>query len=153
MSSKLFQGVQTMGKSGLCSRQPAGDCCKAVPQSTGHLNGARPCGAMKMAKSCKEGMAANQRRSGSEGHRFESRSQQGHFAVESPLKCTLPLVICIHNNNSFVRRNDWLYIYFTCERCDMRSINKKSIRVVATLKNKKNHNGSVILRQLTLNDW
>ena len=55
MGGKLFQGVQALGKSGLCSGQLAGDCCKSVPQSTGHLNGARLCGAMKMAKSCKEG--------------------------------------------------------------------------------------------------
>ena len=45
---------------------------------------------MSKWKSCKEGTAANQRRSGSEGHRHETRCQQGLFAVESPLKCTLP---------------------------------------------------------------
>ena len=55
-----------------------------------------------MAKSSKEGMAANQRKSGSEGHRFETRCQQGLFAVDSPLKSTVPLVICIHNINSCV---------------------------------------------------
>ena len=55
---------------------------------------------MKMANSCKEGTAANQRRSGSEG---QTRWQQGHFAVESTLKSTLPLVICIHSINSCVR--------------------------------------------------
>ena len=89
--------------------------------------GARPCGAMKVAKSCKEGAAANQR-SGSEGHRFETWCQQGCLAVESPLKCTLPLVICKHNINSCVRCIDWLFICFTCERCDMSSINKRSTR-------------------------
>ena len=50
-----------------------------------------------MAKSCKEGVAANQRKSGLEGQRFETWGQQGLFAAESPLKCTLPLVICIHS--------------------------------------------------------
>ena len=121
MGGKLFQGVQALGKSGLCSGQLAGDCCKAVPQSTGHLNAARPCGVMKMAKSCQCGTAANQRRSGSEGHRFVSWCQQGLFTVESPLKCTLPLMIWIHNINSCVRCIGWLYICFTCERCDMSS--------------------------------
>ena len=90
MGGKLFQGVQALGKSELCS---AGDCCKAVSHNTGQLYGARPCGAMKMAKSSKEGKAANRRRSGSEGHRFETHCQQGLFAVESLLKSTLPLVI------------------------------------------------------------
>ena len=89
-----------------------------VPQSTGHLNGARPCGVMKMAKSCKEGMAANRRRSGLEGHRFKTRCQQGLFTVESALKCTLPLVIFIHNIKSCVR-------CIGCERCDMSSLNKR----------------------------
>ena len=55
-----------------------------------------------MAKSCKEGTGANLRRSGSDGYRFKTWCQQGLFAVESPLKCTLPLVICIHNINSCV---------------------------------------------------
>ena len=82
-----------------------------------------------MAKSCKKGMASNRRRSGSEGHRFKTRCQQGLFAVASPLiKCTLPLVICIHNISSCVRCIGWLYICFTCDRCDMSSINKRSNR-------------------------
>ena len=55
--------------------------CKAVPQSTCHLNGAQPCEAMRMAKSCKEVMAAYLRSYGSEGHRFNTWSQQGLFAV------------------------------------------------------------------------
>ena len=92
--------VQALGKSGLCSRQLAGDCYKAAPQSSGHLNWAQLCGAMKMAKSCKEGTAANRRRSGSEGHKFETQCQQGLFTEESPLKSTLHLVISIHNINS-----------------------------------------------------
>ena len=48
-------------------------------------DGARPCGAIKVAKSCKEGTAANLRQSGSEGLRFKSQCQQGLFTVESPL--------------------------------------------------------------------
>ena len=60
MGGKLFQGIQAQGKLGLCSVQLAGDCCKVVPLCTGHLNRGRPCGAMKMAKSCKEGAAASQ---------------------------------------------------------------------------------------------
>ena len=34
MCGKLFQGVLALGKSGLCSRQLSGNCCKAVPRST-----------------------------------------------------------------------------------------------------------------------
>ena len=79
-------------------------------------------------------MAANWRRSGLQGHRFETQCQQGLFAVESPLKCTLPLVICINNINSCVRCIGWLYICFTCERCDMKSITKRFTRVVANTK-------------------
>ena len=85
---------------------------------------------MKIAKSCMKGMAANQRRSGSEGHRF--KTQQGHFAEESPLKCTLHLVFWIHNINSCVRCIGWLYICFSCDRCAMSSINKRSTRALAT---------------------
>ena len=55
------------------------------------------------------------------------------------LKCTLPLVICIHNINSCGRCIDWLHICFTCVRCDMSSINKRSTRVVATLKKISNN--------------
>ena len=43
-----------------------------------------------MAKSCKEGTAANRRRSGLKGLRFESRCQQGLFAVEPLLVSTKP---------------------------------------------------------------
>ena len=89
MGSKLFQGVQALGKSGLGSGQLVGDCCKAVPQCTGHLNGARPCGATKLAKSCKEGTAANQRRSGLEGHRLETHCQQGYSVKMYPSSCDL----------------------------------------------------------------
>ena len=72
-----------------------GNCCKVVPQSTGHLNGARKCGAMKMEKSFQECMVAKWRRSGSESHMLKTPCQQELFAVESPFKCTIPLVICI----------------------------------------------------------
>ena len=37
-----------------------------------------------MAKSCKEAMAANQRRSGLEGHRFKTWCEQGLFVEEFP---------------------------------------------------------------------
>ena len=53
----------------------------------------------EMAKSCKEGMAAKQRRSGSEGHRFKIWCQQELITAESLLKSTIPLVICVHNIN------------------------------------------------------
>ena len=44
MDGKLFQGVQVLGKSGLCDGQLADNCSKAVPHSTGptmwsHENG------------------------------------------------------------------------------------------------------------------
>ena len=55
-----------------------------------------------------------------------------------PLKCTLPLAICIHNVHSFVRCFDWLYFWFMCERCNMSSINKRSTWVVATFKKYRN---------------
>ena len=61
LGGKLFQGVQALGKSGLCSRQLAGNCCKAVSRSSSRLNGTQLCEVMKMAKSCKEGAAANPR--------------------------------------------------------------------------------------------
>ena len=80
MGVKLFQDVQALRKSG----QLAGDCYKAVPQTTGLLTGAQPWGSMKMAKSGKEGTDANRRRSGLEGHRLETSCQQVLFAVESP---------------------------------------------------------------------
>ena len=60
-------------------------------RSTGLLNVAQPCGALKMAKSYIEATAANQRRSGFEGYRFKTWCQQGLFAVQSPLKSTLLL--------------------------------------------------------------
>ena len=47
---------------------------------------------MKMAKS---GLAAKQRLSGSEGHRFETRRQQELFSSESLFKSTQTHVICV----------------------------------------------------------
>ena len=91
-----------------------------------------------MAKSCKECMAANQRRSVSEVHKFETPCHQGLFAAESLFKCTLLLVICKHNINSCVRCSiGWLYICFACERCNMSSINKRSTRKVNSFKETK----------------
>ena len=63
---------------------------------------------------------------------FKTRCQQGLLAVESPLKCTLPPVICMHDINSCLICIGWLYICFACERCDMSSINKRSTWVVVT---------------------
>ena len=80
------------------------------------------------------GTAANWTRSGSQGHRFKTRCQQRVSAAKSSLKSALLLVICINNFNSCVRWIGWLFIWFTCERCDTSSINKRSTRVVATLK-------------------
>ena len=63
MVTKLFQGIQALGKSGLCFCTS----CKAgllpmqsgvLQGTTGHLNGACLSGAMEMAKSCNEGSAA-----------------------------------------------------------------------------------------------
>ena len=83
MGGKLFQGVQALGKSRQHSGQLTGDSCKVAPRGTGHLNGTQPCGAMKVAKSCKEGVVVKQRRSGSDGRRFKTRCQQGLFSAES----------------------------------------------------------------------
>ena len=49
MDNKLFQGIQSLEKSGLCSGQLAHDFCKGVPQNTGYFNGPDhvDCGAMK----------------------------------------------------------------------------------------------------------
>ena len=79
-----------------------------------------------MATSCKEGTAAKQRRSGSKGCIFKTRFQQWIFTAESPLKSTLPLVICDHNINSCERRIGWQLL----QRCNI-PICKRSTRVVA----------------------
>ena len=39
IGGKLSQGVQALGKHGLCSGHLARDCYKEDPLSTGHLNG------------------------------------------------------------------------------------------------------------------
>ena len=49
----------------------------------------------------KAGAVAHQRRSGSEGHRFETWCQQGFFTAESPIRSTLPLLIT--SQNQFMR--------------------------------------------------
>ena len=58
-------------------------------------------------------------------------------------------LVTIHNFNSCVWCIGWLYICFTCERCDMRSINKRSTRVVATFKKshgqKDNHRSPAVI--------
>ena len=75
-----------------------GDAQEPCGNQTSNISD-QPCGAMKMAQSCKEGTAANRRRSGLEGHRLKAHSQQGHFIMESPLKS---LVIFMHNIKSCV---------------------------------------------------
>ena len=56
------------------------------------LKWARQCGAMRMAKSCKEATAANPIRSVLEGHMDKTCCQQGLFLEESQLKSSLPLL-------------------------------------------------------------
>ena len=92
---------------------------------------------MTVAKSCKEGTATKQRRSGSKGCRFKTWCQEVLFIVKSALKSTLPLVICLHNNNSWVRCIDILCIFFTIEWCNVSSVTYRSTRVVANFKNAK----------------
>ena len=43
-------------------------------------------------------------------------------------------VICIHNINSSVKCTVWLYICFTCEGCNVRSIIKRSTRVMTNIR-------------------
>ena len=85
----------------------------------------------EMAKSCTEGTATNQRRSGWEGHGFETQRQQRLFTVESLLKSTFTLMICIHNIISCVK---WIVeCTFALETSTMSSVNKKrSTSVVAS---------------------
>ena len=72
-----------------------------------------------------------------EGRRLETWCQQALFIVESTLKSNLPLVICTHNINSSARLCiGCQFTCFTCERCNMSSLNKKSTGVVATFKQK-----------------
>ena len=63
-----------------------------------------------MAKSCKEGAAAKQRRSGLEGHRFETRHLQGLFTASPPLSHPPSLVICLHKNQ-FITQMYWLTVH------------------------------------------
>ena len=58
MDDKLFQGVLALGKSELCFDFVSGEFCKAIPPEYLPLEWAGPCGAMIMAISCEEGMAA-----------------------------------------------------------------------------------------------
>ena len=46
-----------------------------------------------MAKSSKEGTAANRKRSGSEGHRFETQCYQGLITMESTLRLVIRLTV------------------------------------------------------------
>ena len=141
MGGKLFQGAQALGKSGQCSRQLAGECCKVVPQSNGQLqwgptvwsyeNVQNPVTKVRLQIEEDLGWKVT----GSES------CQQGLFNVESPIKCPLPIGICIHNINSCVRCIGWPYICFTYEGCDMSSINKVSTRVVVTCKWKESPRG------------
>ena len=85
-----------------------------------------------MAKSCKEGAATRQARFGSEGCRFITQHQQELFTTLS----ILPLVICISNINSCVRRivHATNYICFTFERYDMTAIRKIMVATWQPLK-------------------
>ena len=84
MGSKLFEGVQDLGKSGMCSGQLAVDCCKMVPQSD--LNGVQWSWTMNMAKFIWEDL-------GQKVTCWKLSTCKGLFSAESPLKSTLPLVI------------------------------------------------------------
>ena len=97
-----------------CSRSTSS--LKFKEQALNFELGARQCGAMKMAKSCTGGTAANLRRFGSEGHRFKTQCQQGLFAVESQLKCTiLKWFECTISIHLWDVHTSWLYICFTYE--------------------------------------
>ena len=93
------------------------------------------CVLMKLwQKTCKEGTATNQRRSGSEGHRFETLWEQGLFTMESPLKIYLSSRDMYTDIKSCARSIGWLYICLAWDRCDMSSKNKISTWVVASIK-------------------
>ena len=97
-------------------------------------DGAWPWGAMRVANPFKEGTSAKQRRSGLEGRRLKSLGLHGLFTAKSLIKSTLPRVIWIENIHSCVRCIDGLSICFTCERCNMSSVNKWFNLEVASLK-------------------
>ena len=88
-----------------------------------------------MAKSWKEGSATFQRRSEVRRSQAQNLVPARTFRWESSLKSTFPPVSCVHKINSSERCIGWLYICLTCERCNMRSIIKRSTRVVGTFKN------------------
>ena len=78
----------------------------------------------KSHRLCKKGTAANWRRSGLEGHRFETRCLQRLFAVKYFLKCTLLLwFVFTISSHGF---NVLFDCTFACEICDMSSMNKRS---------------------------
>ena len=54
-----------------------------------------------------EGTAANQRRLGSEGHRFKTPCHQGLFTEEPPLK-NVPLLLCSVNTISIHVKDVWV---------------------------------------------
>ena len=90
---------------------------KSGPLGSGQLYGAWRCETLKMAKSW-----------------FKSQYKQGAITMESLLRSTLFLMICIHNFNSCVRCVVWQYLCFTCESWNMSSINKRSTGVIANFK-------------------
>ena len=75
-------------------------------------------------KSCEEGTAANRRRSGLEWHRFKTQRLKGLFTAESPLKCTLPIVICIHH---IMCGMYWLTVHLHCSWEIQHELNKVKI--------------------------
>ena len=90
-----------MEKNGLCSKQLAGHCCKAVHQSTCHLNGAGLFGAMEMAKSFKEGTAKQiEENLGWKVAGSKLGASKGFSLWNLRYKSTLPLVICMQHINS-----------------------------------------------------
>ena len=63
---------------------------------------------MKMAKSC---MATNQRRSGSEGHRFETRCQQGLFFHCGISGKIYPSSCDLYTHYQFMCETYWLNVH------------------------------------------
>ena len=64
-------------------------------------------------------------------HKFQTLCNQGLYTVGFPLESAPPLVICIHKINACLRCISWLYISFTCKRCNMSY--KRSTGAVAAL--------------------
>ena len=126
----LFQGVHALGKSGLCSRQLVGNWCKVLakywpikcgPTMWSHENGQilhRSYG----SKSKKIWVWRLQ---------VQNLVPARTFCCAISIKIYPSLVICIHNIISCI---GWLHICFTCERCDISSINKRTTKVAAGLK-------------------